>query len=107
MHYVYGKNNLTNINELIGNYLNNIYHDDDNLPKEKYYLSTIHYKKENDEFGNNKIINLRRIADIGRRFDIYETPQSKINFIWSCLCCNYSSKDHDLFNKFLNYFLFI
>lgn len=68
--------------KLIAKYVND-YHFEDDLPKGDKYLKLKDKRIETDEYCYNgsMTIKLRRFENIGRTFDIYNSIESKLNFV--------------------------
>lgn len=84
--------------KLISDYINNWSFEDD-LPKSDKYIKLNKNRKDksyDDDYildNKPKVLYLRRFENIGRVFDIFNSPESKLNFIWSVLITNYKYKD--------------
>lgn len=98
--------------KLIAEYINDdCYYimDTDDLPKENKYLKLKDNRINCDNY-DNMTIKLRRFESIGRVFDIYNSVESKLNFIWSILVSELKYKNEikcvnidELFKLFLQY----
>lgn len=82
--------------KLISEYING-WHFEDDLPKEDKYIKLNKNRKdksfEDDDYSKLKTIYLRRLENVGRTFDIFNSPESKLNFVWSVIIANYKYKD--------------
>lgn len=75
--------------------------DSDIIDKENQYLPVIN--KHTNIYWSNKdsfIVELRRFENIGRKFDIYETFESKANFIWTTLIYYYKDSNGEWFKTY-------
>ena len=80
--------------ELISKYKYYSYFSDSDA-LDKQYLPKLK-NKEDCVFGGDKMtVNLRRVEDLSREFNIYETFESKCNFIWTTLIYFYRHNGSD------------
>ena len=89
--------------ELISNYKHYSWHTDSDIMEETDYIKIPSSKNKTykniwrDQDGI--IVELRRIENVGRRFHIYESFQSKCNFIWTCLIYYYKHSNGEWFQQ--------
>lgn len=108
-----GKEKLEEPYVLINRFLTDKYCcESDTIEKENKYCKLINNKKYNKKWEDEpwrfkKEILLRRFQNLGREFDIFDSSESKLNFIWTCLVSNYNFKNDfnskEMFYKFLEY----
>ena len=111
-----GKGRLEEPYVLINKFKNNEeHHNYDTLEKDDKYTDILNNKKyekkwENKSWEFKREILLRRFEDLGRTFDIFDSSESKLNFIWTCLVSEFSYKSEhkkydpeEMLYKFLEY----
>lgn len=90
------KRGLESPYKLIAEYINDYYYFGDDLPKENKYLKLKDNRIDCDDdycHCGSMTIKLRRFENIGRVFDIYNSVESKLNFVWSILVSELKYKD--------------